>query len=213
MPLRRCHRDLAPVDGWLPVLRIHHLHDVDAVGRHERHPAVEVARPDEVGLVQIADPVGRRRPGKYPSAGPQPKALPSLDLRLADPFGNGADPGLMPLNRTPIAAGCTLAAVAVAVAAVALSAGGGEPSPSAPAAAPTPEVRTEIIRRTVHVRRKRPAPAATGSAGSSVRAVAPAAAARATAAAPRIASPSRADNDRSGHDNDDDNGGHGQGDD
>lgn len=115
----------------------------------------------------------------------------------------------MSLDRTRIATGATLAALGV-LAALALSAGGDEPSTTAaPAAAPTPEVRTEIIRRTVHVKSKS---GSSASAGASRPTASPAqAAAPAGAPAPRAAAPVRSDD--SGHrgddDHSDDDGSHG----
>lgn len=120
----------------------------------------------------------------------------------------------MSLNRTRIATGCTIAALGL-LAVVALNAGGDEPSASAPAAAPTPEVRTEIVRRTVHVKSKRRAPA---SAGSSAQAPGRTAAAPASTPASRVATPSRSGDDRSedehhGQNGDDEDRGHDEGED
>ena len=60
----------------------------------------------------------------------------------------------MSLNRTAIAAAGTLLALAV-LAFFALRAGGAEPPTTAAATAGKPEVRREVVRRTVHVRRPR----------------------------------------------------------
>jgi hypothetical protein len=106
----------------------------------------------------------------------------------------------MPFNRTRIAAASTLAALGV-LAAVALSAGG-KPSPAQPAATPKPEVRTEVIRRTVHVSRKHSKSAPGPARASSVRPTAPAAQPRAAAPATPARAPSAASydgDDRSGH--------------
>ena len=90
----------------------------------------------------------------------------------------------MPINRTTVATGVTLAALG-GLTAVAMSSGGGETTSQQPAAAPAAEIRTETVHRRVHVRRKqcsRPA-----------RSVA--------APAPRPAAPAPAydDDDHSGH--------------
>ncbi|HEV2062163.1 MAG TPA: hypothetical protein VGR12_04855, partial [Solirubrobacteraceae bacterium] len=70
----------------------------------------------------------------------------------------------MSLNRSQIAAGATLVALG-GLAAVALVAGGGQHESSAAAAAPPAEVRTEIVRRTIRVRK--PVAAAPAEAAAS----------------------------------------------
>jgi hypothetical protein len=102
----------------------------------------------------------------------------------------------MPVNRTTVATGITLAALG-GLTAVAMSAGGKTTSQQ-PAAAPAAEVRTETVHRTVRVHRKqrsRPTP--------SVAAPAP----RPAAPAPRAYE----DDDHSGHGRGGHHGGHGHG--
>lgn len=73
----------------------------------------------------------------------------------------------MSLSRTTIAPAATIAALGV-LAAVALASGGEEPTAAAPAPAaetdPPVEVRTQVIRRTIH---KRPKATASGARASS----------------------------------------------
>src|SRR5918995_749577 len=94
-------------------------------------------------------------------------AFPRLNPRLPRPWRTVVDLGGMPFSRSQIAAVATIAALG-ALAVVALSAGGAEQpaAPPAPTAEtdPQPEIRTEVIRRTIH-RRPRAA-AASGSGGS-----------------------------------------------
>lgn len=95
----------------------------------------------------------------------------------------------MPSTRFKIGAAATLAALGL-LAAVALASGGRETSQQS-AAAPAPEVRTEVVRQTVH--RSAPVPAQSGSAPAT-----------APAAATQASPPVRSRADRSGRRSGDD---------
>jgi len=74
----------------------------------------------------------------------------------------------MSLSRTTIATAATIAALGI-LATVALAAGGEEPATTAPAPTaetdPPVEVRTQVIRRTIHKRPKAAAAASSSSSG------------------------------------------------
>jgi hypothetical protein len=104
----------------------------------------------------------------------------------------------MASHRTLIAAAVTIA-VLCGLAGFALGAGSGDREPATVTA--KPKVRTQVMRRTVHVKRKRPAPATTR----------PAAPARSVSSAPTISSAPATS--WAGDDDHDDRSGHGGGDD
>jgi hypothetical protein len=116
----------------------------------------------------------------------------------------------MSFSRTTIATAATIAALGV-LATVALASGGEEPTPTAPAPTaetdPPVEVRTQVIRRTIHKR-----PKATASSGSDDgtldqgpgdRPRIPVAAAAPAAAAPSTSGPGPSGPSGDHHDDDD----------
>src|SRR3954454_24268343 len=107
--------------------------------------------------------------------------------------------------RTPIVIAVAVLSALGGIAAAAIALPTASPRPLTAAATPTPQVRTETIRRTIHVVRPDEPAATTSRAGSNtpVRPAPSAPAAARVAIAPRHAG--------SGHDVDDDDGGAGEG--
>jgi hypothetical protein len=116
--------------------------------------------------------------------------------------------------RTRLAAGGTIAALGVlATVALAAGSGGRAEQPVSAGTIPPPQVRTQVERRTVHVRRHRDDPARTAAAAPA--SAVPAAAAPAAAPAPAPAAPvgdarGRGRENEAEHESGDDHGSHGR---